>query len=234
MTGLQPAVKWGLEGVSANHNLLEKTVIAALTDTITILSAFGILYTRQPPNLLQGLLWGPLPALRVISALPAVSSVYVTTEGPCVACVMLQDAACAVRVWKGRDASAVDQDTTPSQTARHVAVVEPVWLTVAAVQVASVFASTTMGGRSVTHVHQASMDTQTVLPASVHRKAHMATYATHCQVSACASLAWWVSSVTTVPLDSGSPIAQPPSVSVIQPELRSLILKRAPAAAYQT
>lgn len=40
MKGLQPAVKWGLEGVSASPNLLEKTVIAVLTDTITTLSAF--------------------------------------------------------------------------------------------------------------------------------------------------------------------------------------------------
>ena len=45
-------------------------------------------------------------------------SVYVTTEGPCTGCVMLQDAACAVRVWRGSDVTAVDQDTTPSQTAR--------------------------------------------------------------------------------------------------------------------
>lgn len=32
-------MKWGLEGVSASHNLLEKTVIDVLTDTITTLSA---------------------------------------------------------------------------------------------------------------------------------------------------------------------------------------------------
>lgn len=43
---------------------------------------------------------------------------YVTTEGQCTRCVMLQDAACAVRVWRGSDATAVDLDTTPSQTAR--------------------------------------------------------------------------------------------------------------------
>lgn len=46
---------------------------------------------------------------------------------------------------------------------QHVVVMELVWLTVTAVQVASVFASPTTGGRSVTNVHQASMDTQTVL-----------------------------------------------------------------------
>lgn len=40
MKGLQLAVKWALEGVSATHNLPEKTVIAVLTDTITTLSAF--------------------------------------------------------------------------------------------------------------------------------------------------------------------------------------------------
>lgn len=45
-------------------------------------------------------------------------------------------------------------------------------------------------------------------PASVRRKAHMATYATHCRVSACVSQGWWASSVTAVPLDSGSPTAQ--------------------------
>lgn len=43
---------------------------------------------------------------------------YVTTEGQCMGCVMLQGAACAVRVWRGSDATAVDLDTTPSQTAR--------------------------------------------------------------------------------------------------------------------
>lgn len=42
MEGLQPAVKWVLEGVSASHNLLEKAAIAVLTATITTLSAFGI------------------------------------------------------------------------------------------------------------------------------------------------------------------------------------------------
>lgn len=40
MKGLQPAVKWGQEGASASHNLLEKTVIAVLTDIITTHSAF--------------------------------------------------------------------------------------------------------------------------------------------------------------------------------------------------
>lgn len=40
MKGLQPDVKWGLEGVSASHSLLENTVIAVLTDTITTLSVF--------------------------------------------------------------------------------------------------------------------------------------------------------------------------------------------------
>ena len=39
MKGLRPDVKWGLEGVPASHNLLERTAIAALTDTITTLSA---------------------------------------------------------------------------------------------------------------------------------------------------------------------------------------------------
>lgn len=45
-------------------------------------------------------------------------SVYVTTEGQCMEYVMLQDAACAVRMWRGSDATAVEQDTTPFQTAR--------------------------------------------------------------------------------------------------------------------
>lgn len=40
MKGQQLAVKWGLEGVSASHSLLEKTAIAVLTDTITTPSAF--------------------------------------------------------------------------------------------------------------------------------------------------------------------------------------------------
>lgn len=31
---------------------------------------------------------------------------------------MLQDAACVVREWRGSAVTAVDQDTTPSQTAR--------------------------------------------------------------------------------------------------------------------
>lgn len=39
MKGAQLDVKWGLEDVSASHNLLEKTVIAVLMDTITTLSA---------------------------------------------------------------------------------------------------------------------------------------------------------------------------------------------------
>lgn len=37
-----------------------------------------------------------------------------------------------------------------------------VWLTIGAVQVASVFAFPTMGDRSVTYVHPATMDTQIV------------------------------------------------------------------------
>lgn len=45
-------------------------------------------------------------------------------------------------------------------------------------------------------------------PASVQRKARMVTYATHCRVNACVSQGWWANSVTTVPLDSGSPSAQ--------------------------
>lgn len=39
MRGLQPDVKWGPAGVSANLSLLEQTVIAVQTDTITTLSA---------------------------------------------------------------------------------------------------------------------------------------------------------------------------------------------------
>lgn len=106
MRGLQPAVKWGQEGVSASHNWLERTVIAVLTDTITTLNVFHILYTRRPPNPLPDLLW----------------SVYVTTEGPCMGYATIQDAACAVRVWRGSDVTAANQDTTPSQTASHVPV----------------------------------------------------------------------------------------------------------------
>lgn len=233
MKGVQLDAKWDLEGVSASHNLLEKTVIAVLTDTITTLSAFAIPCTRRPPNPLQDLLWGPPPALQVILAHQTVSSVYATTEGQYTGCVMLQDAACAVGVWRGSDVTAVNQDTTPSRTARRVSVMALVWLTACAVQVANVFAFPTMGGRSVTNVHPATMDTQTVLSASVHRKAHMATYATHSRVSACVSQGWWASGVTVVLLDSGSPSAQPPSVCVTVQELRLLILKRAPAAAYQ-
>lgn len=234
MKGLQLAVKWALEGVSATHNLPEKTVIAVLTDTITTLSAFDIPYTTRPPNPLQDLLWCPLPALRVILAPQAVNSVYVTIEGQRTGCAMRQDAASAVRVWRGSDAIAVNQDTTPSQTARSVSVMGLAWLTMCAVQVASVFAFPAMGDRSVTHVHRATMDTRTVLLANVHMKAHMATYVTHCRVSACVSQGWWASSVTAVHQDSDSPTAQPPSVCVTWQELRSLILKRAPAAAYKT
>lgn len=211
MKGRQPAVRWDLEGVSASHNLLEKTVIAVLTDTIITLSAFDIPYTSRPPNPLQDLLWGPPLALWVISAHPAVSRADATTEGQHMVCAMLSDAACAVRVWRGRDVTAVDQDTTPSQTARLVSVMGLVWLTVCAVQLASAFAFPTMQGKSVTNVHQATMDTQTVLPASVHQKAHMAAYVTHCRVSACVSQVWWANSVTAVPLDSGSLSAQPRS-----------------------
>lgn len=214
MKGRQPAVRWGLEDVSASHNLLEKTVIAVLTDTIITLSAFDIPYTSRPPNPLQDLLLGPLPALRVISAHPAVSRADATTEGQHMGCATLSAAACVVRVWRGRDVTAVDLDTTPSQTARLVSVMGLVWLTVCAVQLASAFAFPTMQGKSVTNVHQATMDTQTVLPASVHRMAHMAAYATHFRVSACVSQGWWANSVTAVPLDSGSPSAQPRSVCV--------------------
>lgn len=39
MSGPQLDVKWDLEGVSASHSLLEKTVIAVPMDTITSLSA---------------------------------------------------------------------------------------------------------------------------------------------------------------------------------------------------
>ncbi|KAF0046927.1 hypothetical protein F2P81_000560 [Scophthalmus maximus] len=41
-------------------------------------------------------------------------------------------------------------------------------------------------------------------PADVHLRARMVTYATHCRVSVFACRVWWASSVTTVPLDSGS------------------------------
>lgn len=231
MKGLQPAVKWGQEDASASPNLLEKTVIAVLTDTITTLSAFDI---PCPPNPLQGPLWGPPPAPRVITAQRAVSSVYATTGGQRMGCVTLQVAACAVRVWRASDVTAVNQDTTLSQTARRVSAMALAWLTACAVPVASVFAFPTMGDRSVTNVRQATMDTQTALPASAHGKAHMATHVTHCRVSACVSLGWWASSVTAVTLGFRSPSAQPPSVCVTQQEQRSLILERAPAAAYQT
>lgn len=40
MKELHMAVKWGLEDVSASHNLQERTVISVLKDTITTLSAF--------------------------------------------------------------------------------------------------------------------------------------------------------------------------------------------------
>lgn len=78
---LQLDVKWGLDGVSASHSLLEKTAIAVLMDTITTLTAFDIQCTQRPPNLLQVPLWVPLFALQAILAHPAVSRVFVTTEG---------------------------------------------------------------------------------------------------------------------------------------------------------
>lgn len=46
---------------------------------------------------------------------------------------------------------------------QSVSVMGLVWLTVCAVQMASVFAFLTMRDRIVTNVHQATMDTQTVL-----------------------------------------------------------------------
>lgn len=147
---------------------------------------------------------------------------------------MLQDAVCAVKAWRGRGATVVSQDTIPSQTARHVAVMVLVWLTVGAVQVASAFAFPTMGDGSVMYVHPATMDTQIVQSANVQGKAHMATSVTNCRVSACVSQGWWASNVTAVPLDSGSPSAQPLLVVVTQQALRWLIHKRAPVSAYQT
>lgn len=44
--------------------------------------------------------------------------VFVTTEGLWVGYAMLQAAACASRAWRASAATAVDLDTTPSQTAR--------------------------------------------------------------------------------------------------------------------
>lgn len=46
---------------------------------------------------------------------------------------------------------------------QRVSVMGLVWLTVSAVQVDSAFAFPTMGDRSVMNVHQATMDTLTVL-----------------------------------------------------------------------
>lgn len=128
----------------------------------------------------------------------------------------------------------VDRVSTPSQTARCVSVMALVLLTTCAVPVVSVCAFPTTQDRSVMNVRQDTMDTQTVLLANVHKKALMAMCATSCLVSACVSQVWWVSSVTAVPLDSGSPNAQPPSARVILQELSLLILKRAPAAAGHT
>lgn len=48
MRALRLAVKWGLEDVSASHNLLDITVIAVLKDTITILSVFVSLILFKP------------------------------------------------------------------------------------------------------------------------------------------------------------------------------------------
>lgn len=45
-------------------------------------------------------------------------SVCATPEGRCGRCVMLRGAACAARVWTGSAASAANQDSTTSQTAR--------------------------------------------------------------------------------------------------------------------
>lgn len=45
-------------------------------------------------------------------------------------------------------------------------------------------------------------------PATAHSKARMETRATRCRASACVSQGWWANSVTTAPLDSGSPTAQ--------------------------
>lgn len=49
MRGLQPDVRWGPAGASANRSSLEQTVIAVQTDTITTLSASGIQFIRQLP-----------------------------------------------------------------------------------------------------------------------------------------------------------------------------------------
>lgn len=90
MKGVQPAVKWGLDDVSVSHSMLEKTAIAVLTDTTdTTPSAFNIPCTQRPPNPPQVQLWCPPPALQVISAHPAVSRVFVTTEGQRTGYVML-------------------------------------------------------------------------------------------------------------------------------------------------
>lgn len=43
----------------------------------------------------------------------------------------------------------------------------------------------------------------------------MVAYATHCPVNAYVSQGWWASSVTAVPLDSGSPIVQVTTSGII-------------------
>lgn len=123
-SGLQPDVKWGLEGASVNHNLLEKTVMAVLMDTITTPSASNIQCTRAPLNPPLVLLWIPPLALWVILAHPTVSSVCATTEEQYNRCVMGLDAVCAAMASWGRDATAVNKDTTLSQVATLVSVME--------------------------------------------------------------------------------------------------------------
>lgn len=162
-----------------------------------------------------------------------VSSVNVTTEGQCRQYVMPQDSACAVGLSEVLDVTAANQDTTPSPTVKSASVMAPVSPTLCALQLASAFVFPTMPAPSATAAHLATTDTRTVLPATAHRKARMESRATRCRASAYVSQGWWANSVTSAPLDSGSPTAQLPLLCVTQQELSLLIPRRAPVAASQ-
>lgn len=195
-----PDVKWDLEGASAGHSLQEKTVIAALMDTITTHNASNTQFIRQPPNPLLALLLIQ-HVLQLTMVLPVVSSVCATIEEQSQRCVMDLGAAFAALGLKDSTVSAASLDTTRFQTAKLVSVMGLVQRTLLALQTASAFAFPTMWARAVMSVLPVTMDTPTALPASALRRARMATLVTLSRGSACVCPVWWDSSVTAVPLD---------------------------------